>query len=169
MHARFFDNFINLIQQTGVIPMYLRTAFLRFLGCKIGSSSRIASDVFIGSYRNLVIDENVFINIKCFLDGVDKIKIGYSVKIGPYVKILTGSHTVNPGVLRRCGNSKNISKAVEINRGVWIGMGSIIMPGVIIAEGCVIAAGTVLTKSTEPNGLYAGNPAIRIKDLPVDD
>ncbi len=48
-------------------------------------------------------------------------------------------------------------------------MGAIIMPGVTIAEGCVVAAGAVVTRSTEPNGLYAGNPAVRKKDLSTEE
>ena len=44
-------------------------------------------------------------------------------------------------------------------------MRAIILPGVTIAEGCVIAAGAVVNKSTEPDGLYAGVPARRVKDL----
>ena len=34
-----------------------------------------------------------------------------------------------------------------------------------IADGCVIGAGAVVTKSTQPDGLYVGNPSKRIKDL----
>ena len=47
----------------------------------------------------------------------------------------------------------------------WICAGAAILPGVQIASGCVIAAGAVVTHSTAPNGLYAGIPAIRKKDL----
>jgi carbonic anhydrase/acetyltransferase-like protein (isoleucine patch superfamily) len=38
-------------------------------------------------------------------------------------------------------------------------------PGCTIGQVCVIAAMAVVTKSCEPNGLYAGFPAIRIKNL----
>jgi acetyltransferase-like isoleucine patch superfamily enzyme len=33
------------------------------------------------------------------------------------------------------------------------------LDGVAIADGCVIAAGCVVTRSTEPLGIYLGNPA----------
>jgi acetyltransferase-like isoleucine patch superfamily enzyme len=46
---------------------------------------------------------------------------------------------------------------------VKIGMNATILPGVILAEGCVIGAGSVVTKSTEPNAVYVGNPATKIK------
>ena len=32
----------------------------------------------------------------------------------------------------------------------------------------MIAAGSVVTRDCEPNGLYGGVPARRLKDLPID-
>jgi maltose O-acetyltransferase len=43
----------------------------------------------------------------------------------------------------------------------------IIMPGVTVGNGCIIASGALVNKDCAPNGLYAGVPAIRIKDLPL--
>ena len=39
------------------------------------------------------------------------------------------------------------------------------MPGVTISKGCVIGAGALVKESTEPNGLYVGCPAKRVKEL----
>lgn len=39
------------------------------------------------------------------------------------------------------------------------------MPGITINEGCIIGAGSIVTKNCEVNGVYVGQPAIRIKDL----
>ncbi|WP_408003863.1 LbetaH domain-containing protein [Puerhibacterium puerhi] len=39
------------------------------------------------------------------------------------------------------------------------------MPGVTIGRGCIIAAGSVVTSDCQPDGLYAGVPAARKKDL----
>lgn len=49
--------------------------------------------------------------------------------------------------------------------GCWLGGNVTVLPGVTIGRGCVIAAGAVVTKSCDPNGLYAGVPARRIRDL----
>lgn len=57
---------------------------------------------------------------------------------------------------------------VIIERGCWVGLGAIILPGVTVREGCVIGAGAVVVHSTLPNGLYVGNPAKRVKDLPTE-
>ena len=41
----------------------------------------------------------------------------------------------------------------------FVGSRSVLVQGITVAEHNVMAAGSVITKSTEPNGLYAGNPA----------
>lgn len=148
------------------MPGKFRCSLLRLVGLQIHPTARIASYVFIGG-AGLKIGKDVFINIKCFLDGNAPITIGEGVHIGPYSKFLTGAHSINPGVMRRQGQSININLPIEVKKGAWIGLGTIILPGITIEEGCVIGAGSVVTRSTQPNGLYVGNPAKRIKDLPT--
>ena len=67
------------------------------------------------------------------------------------------------GKNQRAGKHKY--QNITIEDGVWIGASCTILPNATIANGCVIAAGSVVTQSTEPNGLYAGVPAKRIKEL----
>jgi acetyltransferase-like isoleucine patch superfamily enzyme len=151
-----------------LIPSFIRIKILRMFGIQIHPTSIIRSNVFIGG-RSLKIGTFSFININCFLDGCAPILIGDYVHIGPYAKFLTGTHTINSGVMRRSGKSENSFLPIEIKRGVWIGMGVMILPGVTIEEGCVIGAGAVVVKSTEPNGLYLGCPAKRVKELSLED
>jgi acetyltransferase-like isoleucine patch superfamily enzyme len=47
-----------------------------------------------------------------------------------------------------------------------VGAGVVILPGVTVAEGCVLAANSVVVVSTEAHGLYAGNPAKLVRELP---
>jgi maltose O-acetyltransferase len=125
----------------------------------------MAGGSFLGSNK-LTLDNNVFVNINCFFDGNAEIKLEECVRVGPYVRILTCSHTINAGVLRRFGNSSQIIAPVTVKKGSWLGIGVTILPGVTIEEGCVIAANSLVIHSTTPNGLYGGTPAVRIKDLP---
>lgn len=160
---------LNGFQSYSLVHWKLRNYILRSAGCSIDESSIIGAGVFVGS-NLLKIKEKVFINIGVFLDGNAEIYIGEYARIGPYVRILTGSHRYANSVLRRGPKStEDINLPVIIERGCWLGMGVMVMPGVRISEGCVIAAGAVVDKSTSPNGLYAGIPAKRIKDLSVDD
>jgi acetyltransferase-like isoleucine patch superfamily enzyme len=159
---------LNTIQRAAIFPVTLRTLLLRFFGCHIHHTARIREGVYIGS-KKLRIDENVFVNIGCFFDGSASISVGEMARLGPYVRILTGTHSYCNSVIRRGPGSVDIKKPVTIERGCWIGMGATILPGVVIKEGCVIAANATVVTSTSANGLYAGVPARRIKDLPVDE
>ena len=157
----------NSFQASALIPSRLRSFILRSLGCDIHPDAKIACDVFVGS-SNIRMRSGSFVNTGAFLDGSALVDIGEGARIGPYVRILTGSHTYASNEMRRGPGSIDTNKAVTIERGCWVGMASLIMPGVTVARGCVIGAGSVVTSSTEPNGLYLGSPARRVKDLPVD-
>ena len=56
---------------------------------------------------------------------------------------------------------------IRVEAGSWLGAGVLVLPGVTIGHGSVIAAGAVVTKSTCADGLYAGVPARRVRDLPA--
>ncbi|HTO10553.1 MAG TPA: CatB-related O-acetyltransferase [Candidatus Binatia bacterium] len=53
---------------------------------------------------------------------------------------------------------------IVIGNDVWIGARVVVLPGVHVADGCVVGAGSVVTSSlAEPYGIYAGNPARRLR------
>ena len=114
-------------------------------------------------------EKGTFINVGSFIDGCASVILEEYVRVGPYVKILTGTHKLRNSPLRRWPKDPVVSKSVIIKRGCWLGIGCIILPGVTIAPGCVIGSGAVVTKDTEPHGFYVGVPAIRLKDLPINE
>ncbi|NMB42550.1 MAG: acyltransferase [Clostridiales bacterium] len=112
--------------------------------------------------RNIEIKEGAFINHNTFISCKDRVIIGKNTYIAFNVLITTATHEVGSSK-QRAGDS--IGCPISIGDGCWIGANATILPGVTIGEGCVIAAGAVVNKDCEPNGLYAGVPAKRIKDL----
>ena len=98
-----------------------------------------------------------------------EIIIGQKVMFGPNVTIITGNHRTDMVGKYMADVTAQEKKpeddaTVVICDDVWIGANATVLKGVTIAEGCVISAGAVLTKSTEPYGIYAGVPAVRIRD-----
>ena len=89
--------------------------------------------------------------------------IGRNVSIGPFVQLVTDSHEL-ANVNRRAG--RTFYDPIVVGDGAWIGAGSIILGGVRIGRGAVIGAGSVVTRDVEPDTLYAGTPARKIRDLP---
>ena len=54
--------------------------------------------------------------------------------------------------------------ATQVGNNVSIGSNATILP-VFICNDVVIGAGSVVTKDIDERGIYAGNPAVKIKDL----
>jgi maltose O-acetyltransferase len=85
------------------------------------------------------------------------------VYIAHRVNVLTATHAI--GDRRQRASLPQQRRPVEIGSGCWLGTGATVLPGVTIGDGCVIAAGAVVTGDCTADGLYAGVPARRIRDL----
>lgn len=90
------------------------------------------------------------------------IVIGNDVEVGFRVTFVNSSHQVGQDSHRA---GKGFARPIVVGSGCWIGANVTILPGVTIGRGCVIGAGALVTKDCEPNGLYVGVPAKRIKTL----
>ncbi len=101
-----------------------------------------------------------------------------SIKIGDRTNIQDGTviHTIYDGAKNPSqaivGNDVSVGHNVTIHGaiiedGCLIGMGSTILDNAVVASGCIIAANAlVLTGSKlEPNTLYAGVPAKKIREV----
>lgn len=73
------------------------------------------------------------------------------------------SFAITRGPFSFFGSVFDEAKDVELGHDVWVGERVTCLPGVKIANGSVIGAGSVVTKSTEPYGIYVGNPAKLIR------
>lgn len=135
----------------------------------IGENTLLRSRVRCANPQQVTIGNNSFVNYEVFFYVADpksekaKITIGDNVFIAPRVLITTATHNIESSFQR--ASSKTVHKPVKIDDGCWIGANVTILPGVHIGKGCVIGAGAVVNKDCEPNGVYVGVPARRIKDL----
>lgn len=138
---------------------------------ELGDNSRI--DDFCVVSGKVSIGKYCHITPMCLVAGgspgitlSDFCTLAYGVKIFAQSDDYSGSTMVNSLVPTRFKNE--YLAEVQLERQVIIGAGSIIFPGVTIREGCSIGAMTLVNKSTQPWGIYAGNPARRIKDRKQD-
>jgi maltose O-acetyltransferase len=90
------------------------------------------------------------------------IELGEYVALGTGTMLITVHHEVG-GPTQRAGPF--YGKGIVIGDGCWLASRVVVLPGVTIGDGCVIAAGSVVTRDCAPNGVYAGAPARRIRDL----
>lgn len=155
----------NSFLMSDIFPNSFRILVLKMLGVNIGRNFVVKKFNHIDGF-NISIGDNSLINRGAFIhtNGSDeaKILIGSQVQIAPNVCFLCTTHKM--GLENRRASTIEWG-GITVEDGVWIGANVTILPNVIISKGCVIAAGSVVTKNTEPNGLYAGVPAVRKKDL----
>ncbi len=171
---------------------YYGEAELRAMGFKfLGRNVKISDKASIYDCDQIEIGNNSRIDDFCVISG--RIKIGKYCHITPMCLIAGGS----PGVFlddfctlaygakifsqsddysgKSMTNSlipkrfkREILEPVFLGKHVIVGAGATIFPGVSIAEGCSVGAMTLVLKSTEPWGVYLGNPARRLKDRKRD-
>lgn len=124
------------------------------------------SSFFVKEKGILTIGENSAISnstIVCW----HKITIKKNVFIGGGCKIYdTDFHSVHYLDRNQVVDDKVKVKEVVINDNVFIGTSSIILKGVIIGSNSVIGAGSVVRNDIPANEIWAGNPAVKIKNIP---
>ncbi|WP_282069432.1 acyltransferase [Olleya namhaensis] len=124
--------------------------------CLVDKGARFASELKSGELK---IADNVQINRGVYLDFTGGVIIEDNVLISKDCYIISHSHGYDP-------RSKAVAKPLRVARNVWIGAKVLICENVnVIGENSIIAAGAVVTKNVEPNSIYGGNPAKKIKDV----
>lgn len=134
---------------------------------EIGDNSRIDDFCVISGFVSL--GRNVHIAPHCLVAGGEKgvvlsdfSGLAYFVQVFTQSDDYTGLTLTNPTVPSKYKKEKKA--AIHIGRHVIIGAGSIVFPGVTLAEGCSVGALSLVNRSTEPWGVYVGNPARRVKE-----
>jgi len=117
--------------------------------------------------NNIAIGDRTYLNANCTIvdaakEASSKIHIGADCLIGPNVQLLAVSHDIEPNARLM---KHNYADDIIIGNNVWLGGGVIVLAGVSIGDNSVVGAGSVVTNSIEVNSFYAGNPAIKIRDL----
>jgi acetyltransferase-like isoleucine patch superfamily enzyme len=107
----------------------------------IGARTKIQADAYVTAYST--VEEDVF--------------------IAPCVV------TTNDDFMGRTEKRLELLKGPTIRRGARIGGGAVLCPGVEVGEEAFVGAGAVVTKDVEPRALVVGNPARKLRDVPVEE
>ncbi len=125
-------------------------------GCRVGA------DTFIGPFveiqRGAVVGNRCRVQSHAFI--CDLVEIGDDCFIGHGVMFVNDPFT-RGGPAR---GDRSLYKPTRIGDNVSIGSNATILPVSIVA-GVVIGAGAVVTRDIENPGVYAGNPARRLRAL----
>jgi maltose O-acetyltransferase len=108
---------MSAVLASEIFPTRLRMVLMSWLGCEVSAkTSVIWAGAFFGS-KNFSIGEEVLINRYFFFDGSSRLTIGKNVHIGSFVRVITGSHEIDPNPLFRCG--EYITGPVAVGEGCW--------------------------------------------------
>src|SRR5687767_15429770 len=124
--------------------------------CKIGDNGFIGP--FVEIQKGVEVGKNCKIQSHSFI--CELVTIGDDCFIGHGVMFINDLFS-NGGP---AGGNRELWKATLIGNNVSIGSNATILP-VEICDNAVIGAGAVVTKNINESGVYAGNPARKIRNL----
>ena len=126
--------------------------------CTISLKSNLTGDL-----NNLEIGEGSVVNSGAnFRFKQGRIKIGRNCLFGQNISIVANTYLID-GV-RNISPSHMKASQVCIGDGVWIGTNAVIMPGVVVGDNSIIGASSVVTKDIPDNQVWAGNPAVLLRN-----
>ena len=125
-------------------------------GCSVGDEAFIGP--FVEIQKNVKIGKRTRIQSHSFV--CELVTIGDDCFIGHGVMFI--NDTFSGG--GPAGGDQSLWKKTNIGDNVSIGSNATILP-VDISDNVVIGAGAVVTRNIEIPGVYAGNPAKKIRDL----
>ena len=120
--------------------------------------------------KNAHVSINAEIGCGCYI--CEFVSIGSNSKIGKSTIILPHAsiaHDVNITSYSFLSHSTTIGGFTSIKNNTFFGLGSIVKNNITVDEFNIIGAATNVIKSTEPYGIYIGNPATRLKDVDLNN
>ena len=124
--------------------------------CKLGDNCFVGP--FVEIQRGVKIGKNCKVQSHSFI--CELVNIGHNCVISHGVMFI--NDTFSSG--HPAGGDRKLWKSTTIGNNVSIGTNATILP-VKIADNVVIGAGSVVTKHILKPGIYAGNPARKLRDL----
>lgn len=155
--------FVNaLVVRASWCPfMGIKIWLLRLFGAKIGRGLVIKNNVTVKSPWNLTVGNDCWLGEHCWIDNLDRVTIGSDVCISQGALLLTGNHDYT------LYNMPYRNAPIVVCDGAWIGAQTTVCPGVTVGRHAILTVGSVATKDMEPDGIYQGNPAVKIRERKI--
>jgi acetyltransferase-like isoleucine patch superfamily enzyme len=147
----------------------------------IGRHSHVRGELMIfGHGGQISIGEWCYVGVGTRIWSAGSIEIGNRVLISHSVNIFDNlTHPLNAAERHEeakqiftTGRPRNISldeKPVKIGDDAWVGACAMILRGVTVGKGGIVAAGAIVTSDVPPYSIVAGNPAVVVRALSLDE
>jgi putative colanic acid biosynthesis acetyltransferase WcaF len=141
------------------VPLFgFRRFVLRFFGAKIGNKVNVYPSAKIWLPSNLTIDDFSTLGPNVNIYNQGEIILGKNIIVSQGAYLCASTHDYNDEL------HPLILSPIFVKDKVWICSEAFVGPGVTIEEGTVLGARAVLNKNTIDWQIYAGNPAVLIKE-----
>jgi len=147
-----------LFVQSAIPGSFHRIYLLRMFGAKLAQGVVIKPGVRIKFPWRLKVGADSWIGEGVWIDNLDEVVIGSNCCISQGVYLCTGSHNWSAETFDL------ITKPIHIKDSAWLCAKSVVGPGVTVGEGAVLTLGGVANHDLDAWKVYAGMPAVAIKD-----
>ena len=137
-------------------PSALKALLLRAFGAEVGESVVLKPRVRIKAPWFLTVGDHAWIGEEAWIENVARVRVGAHACLSQGAFLVSGNHDwSSPTFDLRLG-------PIEVGQGAWVGAKAILCPGTEVGSHTVLQAGSVGKGTLEANGIYEGNPAVRI-------
>ena len=136
---------------------FWRRWLLRLFGAKVAPGARVHASVKVWLPANLTLGRNVLIGPGVWLYNQGRITIGSRSVISQRAHICASSHDSGDP------DFQLVLRPVVIGEQCWVASEAFVGPGVTMGDRAVLSARGVLFRDAAPDGIYQGNPAVKVK------
>ena len=134
-----------------------RRLVLRAFGARVGPGAMVYASVKVWLPGNLELGPHVMVGPGVRLYNQGRITVGERTVISQRAHICASTHDV------RDPHFQLVVRPILIGPGCWVAADAFVGPGVTMAARSVLGARGALFGDTEADGIYQGNPAVKIK------
>ena len=134
-----------------------RRLVLRAFGAQIGRGTRVHGSANVWLPANLTLGDNVLIGPGVRLYNQGRISIGARTIISQRAHICASTHDLRDPLFQL------VLRPVTIGAQCWVAAEAFVGPGVTMDDRAVLGARGALFSNAAADGVYAGNPAVFVK------
>lgn len=135
-----------------------RRLVLRAFGATLGRGARVHASVRVWYPPHLTLGDQVLIGPGAILYNQGRINIGARSVVSQRAHLCASTHDIGDP------NFQLILRPITVGAGCWIAAEAFVGPGVTVGDDAVVAARAALFTDAEPNGVFRGNPAVKIRE-----
>lgn len=127
-----------------------------------GKNLQVGTGVKVIHPFRLIVGDHVYVGTNTWIFCAGIIEIGSETLLGSGVNLVSSNHTYDT---KRDSPrfSKSTIEPIIIGDRCWLGGGTFILGGSNIGNGSIVAAGAVVNGVLEPDSIYGGVPARKLK------